>query len=133
MPRSYSVIRRSSFWSLFTIGDFVSVALITTVAVVGLVIDRSTVEGSMVRVYCVGGEYTFGLGKKGKKSYEGPLGKTIVEPTSHGVRISKSPCNKQICVRQGLIHHEGEMIACIPNKVVVTVIGKNEAYDGLSR
>ena len=133
MPKFHSIIRGSSFWSLFTVGDFVSVALITTVAVLGLVIDRSSVEGSIVRVYCIDGEYTFGLGKRDKKSYEGPLGKTIVETTSDGVRISKSPCSKQICVRQGSIHHEGKMIACLPNRVVVTVIGKSEAYDGLSR
>ena len=133
MPRYQSIIRGSSFWSLFTVGDFVSVALITTVSVVALVIGRSSVEGSIVRVNCIGGEYTFGLGKKDKKSYEGPLGKTIVEPTSDGVRISRSPCNNQICVRQGFIHNEREMIACIPNRVIVTVIGESEAYDGLSR
>jgi|TARA_B100001094_G_scaffold326316_1_gene382225 hypothetical protein len=119
--------------SLFTVGDIVSVSLITTLAAFGLVIGNPSVEGSTVKIYSSDGEYVFELAQKDKKGLEGPLGITIVEHSSEGVRISKSPCTKQICVLQGSIHYEGEIIACVPNRVVVTVIGKNKAYDAMSR
>lgn len=45
------------------------------------------------------------------------------------VEVVKSDCPGQTCVRQRPIRNEGEMIVCLPNQVVIRILGARE--DGL--
>lgn len=60
---------------------------------------------------------------------EGPLGRTLIEIKDGHARIVSSPCPCKVCVRMGTIGREGGAIACVPNRIVVSV-GKQRA-DGL--
>ncbi len=40
--------------------------------------------------------------------------------------ISKADCKNQICVHHGKISKNGESIICLPHRVVITVIDKND-------
>jgi len=133
MSLYWKVGDRSSVWGIFTLGDIASIVLILSLAAFGIFVRNYSVEGAIVKVFSIHGEESFALAQGGRKSYDGPLGKTFVEQNSEGVRISKSPCAKQICVGQGPIKFAGELIACVPNQVVVTLSGKLELYDALSR
>lgn len=60
---------------------------------------------------------------------EGPLGRTIIEISDGHARIVSSPCRCKVCVKMGTIGREGGAIACVPNRIVVSV-GTQRA-DGL--
>jgi len=65
----------------------------------------------------------------------GPLGETTVEIARGAVRIESSPCRHQICVSAGWIRRPGELVACIPNRVVLHVEGgrPSAGLDGVTR
>ena len=49
------------------------------------------------------------------------------------VQVSKSSCKNQICVKQGSISTTHQSIVCIPNRVVVSIEGKDGEYDVISQ
>jgi len=56
----------------------------------------------------------------------GPIGNTTIKIDHGAVRVVSSDCPAKICVLTGNIRHAGEIIVCVPNKVVVKVAGKTE-------
>jgi hypothetical protein len=63
---------------------------------------------------------------------QGPLGDSTLEMGENKVRLIHSPCPDLICVHMGWISKPGEMIICIPNRVVVRIEGEPE-WDGIAR
>jgi hypothetical protein len=57
---------------------------------------------------------------------QGPLGETVVELKDGRARVLSSPCTNQICVAAGAIHSHGRWIACLPNRVLVSISGEAE-------
>lgn len=57
---------------------------------------------------------------------KGRLGITEVEIKKGKARIRHSPCTNKICIKSGDIQYADRLIACIPNRVVVRVIGKSQ-------
>ena len=49
------------------------------------------------------------------------------------VQVSKSSCKNQVCVKQGSISTTHQSIVCIPNRVVVSIEGKDGEYDVISQ
>lgn len=69
---------------------------------------------------------------------QGPLGATRLEIHHGQARILSSPCPFKVCLGMGPISQRGEIIACVPNRLLVTVAGgeatgKEREYDLLSR
>ena len=57
----------------------------------------------------------------------------VLSPT--GVRVEDADCPDRLCVKTGTITRSGEAIACVPNRVVVTLRqakGATESYDGVA-
>ncbi len=54
----------------------------------------------------------------------GPLGITEVEIDKKSARIIESPCKNKICIRSGAISKPGQWIACLPNRVIVSIEGR---------
>lgn len=79
--------------------------------------------------------YTAPLDKNRKFEIVGPLGKTQLEIDNGSVRVLSSPCPQKICIGLGEARRVGDLLACVPNRVVVRVEGEAEgaAYDLLSR
>jgi len=63
------------------------------------------------------------LGQDWRYEAQGPLGKTVVVCQSGAVWVQDSPCPAKLCVRRGKITRPGEMIVCVPNRVVVRIVG----------
>ena len=64
----------------------------------------------------------------------GPLGNTVVRINNKNVRVLSSPCPYKQCVRMGPIGADGGVIACVPNKVVISVVnGERNDLDAVSR
>lgn len=45
------------------------------------------------------------------------------------VYISKATCKNKVCVETGKISKVGETIACLPNKLIVEIVGNNREVD----
>jgi len=63
---------------------------------------------------------------------KGPLGNSILEMGENRVRLVDSPCPDHICLARGWIAGPGEMIICMPNKVVVRIEGE-KGWDDIVR
>lgn len=57
---------------------------------------------------------------------KGRLGITKVEIVDGKARIRHSPCKNKICIKAGDIQYADRLIACIPNRIVVRVIGEKQ-------
>jgi hypothetical protein len=61
---------------------------------------------------------------------DGPLGDTVVELQEKLARVVSSPCTGQNCVASGAIRGHGQWIACLPNRVMVSVQAGGSSGEG---
>ena len=48
-------------------------------------------------------------------------------------RISEASCPDHVCVKRGRVSFDGQSIVCLPNKVVVSIVGgETDGLDGVS-
>lgn len=62
----------------------------------------------------------------------GPVGKTLVRVAGRTAWVVESDCPEKRCVRQGRIGRAGQLVVCVPNRVVVRLVGRGE-LDGITR
>ncbi len=56
----------------------------------------------------------------------GPIGETAVEIKDGKARVLKSPCNRKLCIKSGYIQYADRFAACLPNRVIVRVLGSTD-------
>lgn len=54
----------------------------------------------------------------------GELGDSLIVIENGAVRIAESPCRTHYCVHSGPHHRTGDAIACVPNRILVTITGR---------
>lgn len=59
----------------------------------------------------------------------GALGISEIEIRDGQIRFNSSPCPGQQCVHSGWAKRGGEFIACVPNRVSITVLGQGAGGD----
>jgi len=65
---------------------------------------------------------------------EGRLGTTIVRIDESGARFIQSPCVDKECIKSDPITDAGEIAVCVPNRVMIRVLGENRVKtDFISR
>lgn len=62
----------------------------------------------------------------------GALGNSVLEVHGGKLRFVDSPCDNKHCVQEGWIHHGGETLACLPNKVSATLLGGEQRFDAIN-
>ena len=67
----------------------------------------------------------FPLDQDQKTHVKGPLGLTEIEVKNGRARIIRSPCKNKVCIKSGYIRYADRLAACIPNRVVVRIVGKS--------
>ena len=83
-------------------------------------IARVTVDGVFV------GEYS--LSQDGEYSINGGTNILVIE---NGVVYMKyASCPDGLCINQGKKSHSGERIVCLPNRVMIEIIGEGEELIG---
>ena len=60
-----------------------------------------------------------------KTHVKGPLGLTEIEVKNGRARIIRSPCKNKVCIKSGYIRYADRLAACIPNRVVIRIVGKS--------
>jgi hypothetical protein len=69
------------------------------------------------------GEWVYSLDRAVTVDIPGPLGNTVVEVQDRRARVISSPCVNQTCIASGAVHRRGQWIACLPNRIFVSVEG----------
>ncbi len=77
------------------------------------------------------------LDKEQRVELDGPLGITVLQIKDGGARIVSSPCPQKVCIHMGEARHAGDLLACVPNQLVISVEGNEKGedteYDFISR
>ncbi len=121
---------------MFTRYDILLIAGLLVVALIALGIMRygtGAVDEVSVQV---DGEEVIRLPLTDDKhfSVEGHLGKTEMEIKDGQVRVMDSPCARKTCVHTGWIHKPYQTIICMPNHVVIGLVGSSDddKLDGIT-
>jgi len=56
---------------------------------------------------------------------EGELGISEIIINAEGIHFSSSPCTTQFCVANGHRSESGDIIACVPNRILATIKGSH--------
>ncbi len=120
-----------------TAGDRLVVAVLLLAALGGLAGLATRPAGA--RVVVRDGENVLlkaPLDQPGEYALEGPLGETRLVIDARGARIVASPCALKVCMGMGPARHSGDLLACLPNRILVVIEGPpagTAGYDLLSR
>lgn len=121
---------------ILTTGDKIVIVVLLFISLAGFpFVKAMTKAGTLVRIEADGKLYKIlPLHEADTLSVPGPLGETIVVIHDGTVHVSESPCRNKVCINSGHISLSGELIACIPNKVVVQISGDEQAgYDAVTQ
>lgn len=119
-----------------TPGDKILIGCLLLLAFASYPLLRSLMtEGSQVRIETDGNLFrVLSLESEETIAVPGPLGTTYVVIHDGAAHVSASPCRSKICVNTGEISYSGQLIVCVPNKVVVRVTGQEELpYDAVTQ
>ncbi|MBN1226721.1 MAG: NusG domain II-containing protein [Deltaproteobacteria bacterium] len=68
---------------------------------------------------------------------KGTLGPAKIEIQEGRVRMISSTCPHKTCVKSGWISHQGQLICCVPNRILIRISGNENnsplKLDGISR
>ncbi len=86
---------------------------------------RGTDEGAWVVVSIKGKEYgRYTLNEDREVEIEGPLGSNhLVISAKDGAHMEAAVCPDHYCIKQGVISKRGQQLVCLPNSIVVEVVG----------
>ncbi len=77
------------------------------------------------------------LDKDQRVELDGPLGITVLQIKNGAARVISSPCSQKVCIHMGEARHTGDLLACVPNQLVITIEGDSDGedaeYDFISR
>ncbi len=54
---------------------------------------------------------------------QGARGEITLQVQNRRIRVLRSTCPNQVCVRQGAVCRPGEMLVCVPNRLIVLIRG----------
>ena len=72
------------------------------------------------------------LGIEGRHSVSGPLGTAFLVIEKGRAHLENAPCPLKICEAMGSVDRSGQVIVCLPNRIVVKVAGP-EDVDAVTR
>lgn len=72
---------------------------------------------------------TISLNEDGKYVVDGENGKVIMEVSDNKIRVIEETSEKNLCSKQGY----GDIIVCLPNKIVIKVKKEDNELDGVVR
>ena len=84
------------------------------------------VDSEAVASFSLDENRTYSVKKNGKVT-------NVVEIKDKKVSVTAADCPDKICVKHREISKSGESIICLPNKVIVSIEGRNEEVDGVAR
>lgn len=103
--------------------DYLLIFVLVIVALFFIIINQKNV-GTTAAVYYDSKEVLrFSLSEDNTYTVLGDLGDVVIEVKNNKVRIIEETSPNNICSKMGYIENSGESLVCLPNKIVVTIIG----------
>jgi len=118
-------------------GDWLVVLTLLGISIAGIVWLAAAPKGT--RVVVTSGDQTCfvaELDQSHSVDLDGPLGKTHLVIDATGAHVTSSPCPRKVCISMGPVKHSGDLLACVPNRIMVRIEGpadETAPYDLLSR
>lgn len=102
------------------------IIFIVILGILGLFLQKNFSAGAVAQIYF-----------DGKLEKEISLSKDCIfdikdfefEIKDGAIRVAKSPCRNKICVHTGFISNPAQTIACLPEKMLVKIKGKEKGID----
>jgi hypothetical protein len=120
-----------------TSGDWLVVLLLLCASMAGIAWVAAAPRGTRVIVTSSGQTcFIAPLDQPRSVDLDGPLGQTHLVIDDQGARITDSPCPHKLCIAMGPARNSGDLLACIPNRILVRIDkpgGEEAPYDLLSR
>ena len=114
---------RKSTYSLFRIWDVIVIVVVLLLVALALYFTLSPEKGSRAEVYVSGEKKAeLVLSKDAELELNGL--KLIV--SGGKIWVHSSDCPDKICETTGKIYKKGQTIVCLPNQVIVRIVGKGE-------
>jgi hypothetical protein len=126
-----------AFWQVMTGGDWLVILSLLGLSLAGLAWVATAPGGTHVIV--TSGDqtlFTAPLNQPHNVDLNGPLGQTHLVIDAQGARITSSPCPRKICISMGSARQRGDLLACVPNRILVRIDSPADGevpYDLLSR
>ena len=124
-------------WQIMTGADWLIVLLLISASLAGIVWVAAAPAGTHVIVTSDGQTcFIAPLDQPRSVELDGPLGQTHLVIDAQGARITASPCPHKTCIAMGTARHAGNLLACVPNRIMVRIdspAGEKAPYDLLSR
>ena len=132
-----------NIWHMTTSADRTIIVVLIIIAIFSFMYKSESDKGAYVVI-----EGPEGLYSRNPLSLDtilrpsGRIGHTSIQISNRAVRVMTSACPLKICVAQGSISHVGELIACVPNGILIYVEGihadevqgrVDRGYDHISR
>jgi len=127
---------KSSILKVITPGDKILVVLILALGIISLIALNHVRQPGESVIIEVNGQVVqqLDLNTSQEVTVNGSIGKIVIKIDQGTARVIHSDCPEKICVKTGKIHRVGEMIVCVPNKVVVKINGKrNNQFDVITQ
>lgn len=107
------------------------IILLLIIICIFIVIGITREDGSMAEVYYEDElVLTIDLNTDGEYTIDGELGDVVLEVKDKMVRVKEENSPKHICSREGFIGDSSRTLICLPNKVIVKVVGESD-IDGV--
>lgn len=126
----------NGLWQVTSGLDRLVILLMLTAALLGLWRVSQRERGAEVIIEQDGRVvFVAPLGEDVQADIEGPLGSTQVRIAGGAVCVTGATCPERICMALGSIQHAGDVLACLPNRVLIRVVGGEQepGYDLLSQ
>jgi len=114
-------------------GDFLIFFIIASAVVLMLVLSVPKNEsGDVKALVSQDGKILYEIdlnAVEGQKEYLVDGGDVIIIAETGKIRFLESDCPNQICVFTGWIHRTNQIAACLPNRVLIKIVGAQDEVD----
>lgn len=107
------------------------VILVCVVFLIFVFVNINKKEGSVAEVYYEDKLIlSIDLNIDGEYVVEGELGDVVLEVNDNKIRVKSENSPKNICSKEGYISDSSKTLICLPNKIIVKIVGDSE-IDGV--
>ena len=89
-------------------------------------------NNTTVKIRVVDDEYLYPLSTDRLLEFNGIIGNTTIEIKENSVRFISAPCKNKLCIHAGEINKTNQAVACLPNRVIITLEGGSNSIDGIA-
>lgn len=117
-------------------GDIVIVAVLLSVIawfVMPLIVEDEHVDAASAEIIVNGEIYrTVALTEEAETiEIRTDRGYNVLRVSASGIEMIEADCPDQLCLGFGHVHHNGDTIVCLPNRIFVEVVGAAGSGDDI--